>query len=208
MRPRLAKPYFDGVDICATDARLLLRVNPEAAGMVLPIDGPKRLVFQANCNEKFSVEELKSVLTRVSYIEEEIEVSPAIKCEECDGNGFVQYEYVSRSGHHFYEDCGCPYCQGSGDRVEAVRKKTGRKIPEWLTPVRIGNSCFDARRLLDVADTADALGVDTIAVVTKGKMNDPSVFRFNADCELVIMPMYNGDDKFDIQHVIKVSLMK
>ncbi len=199
-RIQIQKPFFDGIDICATDARFLLRVKPDACGLHLPVSGPKRIEITQPCNKTLSVEALIESFNHVDCEEEEILVSPAIPCDECYGTGSVEYEYQDKAFHTFYQECDCPVCKGSGDKVNAVYSKTGKMIPKQLEPIAINNVAFCAYRLFCFVDICRQLNVSEVKI-TNPREAEPCLFHINDECEFILMPItcIGGDAKYSIQ---------
>lgn len=205
-RPKLAHPFFDGVDVCATDCYWLMRVKPEAYGLELPNPGPKRI--EAKPLKKplvLSVENLVSAFLKCDLVDEKVIVSPEVKCEECDGTGEVEWEYCGNEKKNYYEYFDCPICEGSGVLREAVTRNTGRKIPEKLNnSISINGVAFDAYRLFYIVEACNELGVETVFITSLGKPGscDPAVFKLNEHCEVVLMPIgskYESVHSFNIK---------
>lgn len=201
LRPMLKKPFFDGKDICASDCIWLIRINPEACGLELPITPPKRIEVKHTKPIQVCVKDIVSAISHADYEDETIEIEPAVSCTECDGFGVVEFEYRSKDFTSYYKDCDCPICDGSGNIREAIVRKTGRKIPLPQEPIAINGTKFDAYRLFVICDVCSRIGAETITITALNK-NDACAFQLNDDCEIVLMPIggyYTDEPKFDLK---------
>lgn len=194
----LRHPFFDGVDVCASDTHWLMRIKKEAYDAEIPPLGPKRIEAKSLPKKlALPVETLVKAFLACKMEDEVVEVSPAIKCSECNGNGSVVWEYESKGGHTYYDDYDCPLCQGTGNAKEAVTRKTGKKVPRQLEDsIAINGVTFDAWRLFYIVEACHELGVDTLYITTIGKPGKsvPAIFQLNDDCEIVLMPLYTTDN--------------
>ena len=199
-RPKLHKPFFDGTDICASDTRWLLRVRPEACGLSLPQTPPKRIDIKYTKPLPVSLPALREAISHAEFEDEVVEIEPAVDCEECHGDGTVEFEYRSQDGKYYYHDCDCPICKGSGYESEAIVKKTGRKSPKYHEPIAIYGVVFDAYRLFVLCDACERLQSSEI-IITALHKNEACAFQINDDCEFVLMPMciYGDAPKFDLR---------
>ena len=193
IREKLKRPFFDGIDNCATDCYLLFRVKPSASGGAIESEGPKRLEFKPDKTAfQLPVEELVKSFLACKFVDEIIEIEPAVPCEECDGDGIVTFEYHASNYKWYYIDGECPVCGGSGNKEDAVTKKTGRKVPSFQEDfITINDVPFDSYRLHKLAEICHKLEVEKIKVTTLQSMNG-CVFQLNEDSEVILMPMYDN----------------
>lgn len=199
-RTMLHKPFFDGTDICASDAHWLLRVKPEACGITLPQTPPRRINVEYTETQPVTLTALQEAISHADFEDETVEVEPAVLCEECHGEGTVEFEYRSKDHRYYYRECDCPICNGSCYEEEAVVKKTGRKSPKYQEPIGINGVVFDAYRLFILCDACVRLQASDI-IITALHKEGACAFQINNDCEFVLMPMciHGEAPKFDLR---------
>ena len=190
IRRTLQKPFFDGKNVCATDCYWLIRVKPEAYGLI-PAEGPKSI--ELNYLPKpliLSVKRLdKAIRDNCHFVDEEEEVSPEVRCEECCGTGEVEWEYRDSDFELHTHDFECPICDGTGVKEESVKRKTGRKVLELQSEyISINNVNFDSYRLLRLVELCDELGIEELEI-TALENSRACCFKLNEDCEFILMPV-------------------
>lgn len=197
-REILHHPFYDGVDVCATDTHWLMRVKPEAYGDELPQFGLKRIDVEL-LPKKLALPIERLVKAFLScHLEDEIEeISPAVECKECGGCGVVEWVYESKDRYDFHDYFDCPICKGTGNEREAVTRKTGKKVPKQLIDsIAINGVLFDALRLFYIVEACHELGIDTLHITALGKPGKavPTIFQLNDDCEIVLMPLNSNGE--------------
>ena len=110
-------------------------------------------------------------------------------CEDCDGDGEVEYEFFSKSGKSYDLDHECPVCEGrgkmngDGTRCEdcAGQGFTIKNVPVKVTEIGLSISNHLLQRVRDLPG---------LEIAVKGRVDDmpPVRFRFDGGCGL-IMPM-------------------
>lgn len=200
LRLKFHTPFSDGVDICSSDVKMMLRVKPNAVDCH---DVPQYPEFRVNVEYGepilLPISSLKEALSRVDHEKETIEISSAVPCDECDGDGSVEFEYTSKCGRMFTRYCDCPICDGTGKICDAVYKETGRTHPKQFERVSINGVLFDAYRLYILTELCDTIDICDIRITALHK-NAACSFQINEDCEFVLMPMIGevSDCKFKL----------
>lgn len=133
MRPDMAAPYLKNGYVCATEAHILIRIKAETLnGKYNEIEG-LNIDFPAdNCNFIIGLQDIRTAIASIPQVEEKEKVGKNIECEECNGEGEVEWEYRDSDGHYHYEYHDCPKCYGDGYTSHVKYKKTGRMIPTGI----------------------------------------------------------------------------
>ena len=122
-----------------------------------PLDALRLIRKEHNCDIILKASDLES--DKKDTIEE---------CEECDGEGTVEFEYASKEKIH-YKDFKCPICDGEGQiGVEHQIKIVGRYM--WLSEA---NRLLKAMSILEV-DSAKIVYMpkkDLVCVVMIGDIS-------------------------------------
>lgn len=125
----------------------------------------KDLSLGTPCNMTVTLEDIKDALDKLPLVEdEEIE---DVECEECDGSGEVEYEYVDKGGATHNVTADCPICFGTG-YVDGAPKKTGEMIADFSTPIKLGEAYFMGYRLDILAQAMELLGLETLTMTHHG----------------------------------------
>lgn len=139
------KPYYEtqGKKVFATDGRILIMMNPSMLSESYEeIEKPFiYTVLRDSMEGYFTFESLKEVLASFGMEEEQVVIEIGRECVECEGSGYVEWEYTDQDGKIHSHDGDCPICDGDGI-IEDVFKNTGFMIPTDNSFVRIGKSFF------------------------------------------------------------------
>lgn len=144
-REQLQKPYYEkrAKTVYATDGRVVILMNPNVTSLSYEeIDFPLigNLIEGAG-KEFFTLESLKKALASFAKEEEQVVIEIGRECVECEGSGYVEWEYTDQDGEIHFHNGDCPVCNGDGT-TEDVFKNTGFMIPTGNSFVRIGKSFF------------------------------------------------------------------
>lgn len=149
-------PFWQDGKLCATNGKVLIRISEKIVSTDnnnLPMD----LI-----NEDRKVPNTQSVIpectlciplnkdTLVKAIQKAELVDEHITCEDCHGEGTVEWEYQSLDGTLHTKDDKCPVCNGTGELGT-----TGKEIPDPKQVYKINEtffSCKDLKWLLDVME--------------------------------------------------------
>lgn len=194
----MTAPYLKNGYVCATEAHILIKIKAETLNgeykevQSCNIDWPTD-----NCNFIVSLQDIETALSNIPQVEEEEKVGKDVDCEECDGEGEVEWEYQDKSGHYHYEDHECPICYGSGYSTRARYKKTGRMIPDMECPVWIRRVIIKCEFLEILSKAMRLIGVDEVRCVHQGPTK-PCIFRVDDNIEIIIMPCL-GEAEYHIE---------
>ena len=144
-------PFAVGDYICGTDTHIAVRIDKslcEGEYMENKIDLDR--VFQ--CCEKtkkeISLDTLKELLKSIPRVE----TLTKVQCEECGGEGEVEWVYEATDGERYTEDHDCPVCNGRGYHDTEVYR-----IDRVISINGIG---FRAEYIMLLAEAMSDLGVD------------------------------------------------
>ena len=145
------------------------------------------------CNTIVTLKAIKNALAKLPLVEEE-EIED-VECEECDGSGEVECEYVDKGGATHEVTADCPICFGSG-YVEGEPKKTGEMTVDFSTPIKLGEAYFMGYRLDILAQAMKLLGLERLTMTRHGGYG----IVYGKACELqadgvrfLLAPMLVGD---------------
>lgn len=141
----LQKPYYEkqSKTVYSFNGRAAILINPSVTTLsyeeiVCPFIGSLIKGAAEGC---FTFESLEKVLESFYMEAEKVITEEGRECEECEGSGYVEWEYTDLDGEIHFHDDDCPICKGDGI-IEAVLKSTGFMIPTYNSFVRIGKSFF------------------------------------------------------------------
>lgn len=125
----------------------------------------KNVDFGTPCNAKVTLKAIKGALAKLPMVEEE-EIED-VDCDECDGSGEVECEYVDKGGATHDVTADCPICFGTG-YVEGKPKKTGKMVADFSTPIKLGEAYFMGYRLDILAQAMELLELETLTMTHHG----------------------------------------
>ena len=141
-REQLQKPYYEKSTktVYATDGRVAILMNPNVTSLSyeeieFPIIGS---LIKGAVKGHFRLESLKKTLASFGMEEEQVVTEEGRECIECEGSGYVEWEYTDQEGKIHFLDSDCPVCHGDG-MLEEVFKSTGFMVPTDNSFVRIGD---------------------------------------------------------------------
>ena len=129
-------------------------------------------------------------------IDEEIVIQDAVECEDCNGSGYVTWEYMDIHGHTHEHESDCPVCDGTGEIEPERTKKTGKQITDENAVINIGNAYFRARVISKLKFALDFLGITSVKL-THNPNRAANEFVLNDDICIILMPMLSPWDEYD-----------
>ncbi len=162
------EPFLEIVhnEVWAANRRMAVAVKAElVSGKYHNRKLTKNIEYGTPCNAKVTLKAIKDALAKLPMIEEE-EIED-VDCDECDGSGEVEYEYVDKGGSTHEVTADCPICFGSG-YVEGEPKKTGEMVVDFSTPIKLGEAYFMGYRLDILAQAMELLRLETLAMTHHG----------------------------------------
>lgn len=203
-REQLQKPYYEKSTktVYATDGRVAILMNPSMLSESYEeIEKPSiYTVFRDSMEGYFTFESLKKVFESFEREEELALMEEGRECVECEGSGYVEWEYTDQEGKIHFHDGDCPICDGDGI-IEDVFEGTGFMIPTEDSIVRIGKSFFRGIVIQKLLWAMEYFNVDK-AAFAEGE-NSISV-TLNNGVEIAIASLY----PFESQHIVTLETTK
>lgn len=116
-------------------------------------------------------------------------------CEECNGTGSVEWEYLDKKGNTHYKEFDCPSCDGFGFFKRNIRKCYK---PEWDAVIKLDGFFINNNHIKSIIDTLFLLGKDHITLLSKAKEDSVvwAYFRIDENITIVISPYLNYDEEY------------
>lgn len=116
-------------------------------------------------------------------------------CEECNGTGSVEWEYLDKKGNTHYKEFDCPSCDGFGFFKRNIRKCYK---PEWDAVIKLDGFFINNNHIKSIIDTLFLLGKDHITLLSKAKEDSVvwAYFRIDENITIVISPCLNYDEEY------------
>lgn len=170
-RAQIQTPFLSDGYVCATETHRLILIKPEICkGEYRPNNmHVLKVLTPHNVDITLTLAKLKKAVARMSTVKEMKTIRPAIKCEDCDGDGEVEWSYEDKDGRTHEEYYTCPICHGSGNSSPAVEEPTGRMIPDVNASIGIYENIFYAYNILALCDAMELLGIDKVKYVASTK---------------------------------------
>lgn len=188
-------PFVVGNKAHSTDAHFLTIIDAQK------VEGFNKLpkLPSEKLNNVIPKERNKNLVIKVTEVKKVFKKAPKedcydvlgkdVDCEECDGRGYVEWEYK-----HHTKDEDCPICDGTGKESLARKIKNGKtKVEEHLN-IDIGNSRFYVNKIQRLIDVADKLGETNITLIFQDNQNKGSLFKIK-DLEILLMPCMKTDNQ-------------
>lgn len=197
LRVQFTKPFFINDLAISTDASSMVFFDKKLCKELEYFTGkdPNNIisVIPTLRNESFifSLENLNNALSKCPLIDEILIEETEEDCEECDGEGIVEYEYDGKLKTHTVER-DCPVCDGEGSTTTETKTPTGNKILDLSKSIKIKQSSFAAKQLSKLVKVAELLNEKTITLTYQVAANQCSIFLIG-NVEILVMPtmMYN-----------------
>lgn len=201
LREAFKKPFSIGEFVYATDGYAIIRVKKEILKEEYPpYTKPMFKWPERNCDQLVALSTLQEVWGRMPTVEETIMQGEYKDCEECGGEGEVEWEYMDSSGRTYRQDFDCPVCDGSGYAEQPEEAKTGRMIPDLEATIGFGFHNLRADHVLTLMKTMTLLGEEEIRITYQNPDRD-RMTRFDIDENTSVIIMANEKPAF-----INVSL--
>lgn len=199
------EPFLNAVynEVWATDGHIVAAVKPELVSgcypeKTLPLDIPS----EKTCDRIITLNAIKDALTKLPMIEEE-EIEEE-ECTECDGWGKVECEYYDSHGSFHEVKADCPLCDGTG-YVDGTPKKTGEKVVDYDTPIKLDGAYFKGRLFDILAQAMELIGLERLTMTHYGEYGTGvgKACELQADgVRFFLAPMLVDD----VQNVIEIEL--
>ena len=189
IRPKFLKPWRERNHVYASECHILIRVNANMTNeeyreyhsdtdKLFPVDVPDGIITS---------EQLTDAIAKAPTEPEMSYEGTDVTCDECDGDGFVIWEYK-----HWQQEDVCPKCDGDGLMERRKKVPTGRQVMAEMASVRIGKSSFKAYFLNMLLNAMKFVGCDSVAV-TLGSKDTPTRFNLTDGIDIILMPINIGN---------------
>lgn len=194
------EPFLNVVynEVWATDGYMVVAVKPElVSGRYRENRLSMNTPFGKACDRTVTLKAIKDALAKLPMVED-------VDCDECEGSGEVECEYVDKGGATHEVTADCPICFGTG-YVAVAPKKTGEMIADFCTPIKLGEAYIMAHRISKIAQAMELLGIDELIMAHNGRRDDDTVEAYELQADEVrffAMPMLVEDG----HNVIKIEV--
>lgn len=206
MRPAMMSPFIQEDFAIATDAHALICFKKELLGesKVKPNEkAPNALAVipaEENMSMEFDTIEMRKQISKSRKIAKETYEVKKSKCPDCDGCGFVDYEFSDYKGKRHEIEETCPTCKSEDEWIAIKNRKTGDEIENFKELFKIKNSFIDVNLFEKLVKTAELLSVEKIKLVYR--KSELGIHKFNiGKCTICIMPVYQPKDYDLIQNI-------
>lgn len=192
------KPFLNNEDgnVCATDGRILLIINPDYLKKKYKIDSFKITLDTKGCAAStVRLESIEKALRDCPQVEKTI----STKCDECGGSGEVWWTYKDKYGERHNKDWDCPICCGEGIKSRG----TGQLHADPYALIKLGEAYFRAEYIEKLKSCMQLLGSD-YALLTANSPLGASVFQ--TDYAKIILAPYLVADESKVPICANVEL--
>lgn len=115
-------------------------------------------------------------------------------CDECNGTGSVEWEYLDEKGHTHCNDFDCPICNGFGFFKRNIRKCYE---PEWNAVIKLDGFFINNNHIKAIIDALLLLGKDHITLLSIAEEDSVvyAYFRIDENITIVISPYCDYDEE-------------
>lgn len=154
-RKALHYPFIQEEFVFATDAMIVMWCNKSLLGnytLEQPEKHPDALGVILNVNTlsiSFTTAELKNHL----------------KCTDCNGLGYVNYEFTDMYRKTHRQEHDCPTCDTTGKVQSTINLQTGNRVPdEAINTLKCNDFLMDIKYVEKIVNAAELLEIDTISI--------------------------------------------
>lgn len=186
--------------VWATNAHVLISVPPGKLSGEYPTNrlSPPALIDTHNTAARISIIALNEALEGVKQEYEEVMVQKEVECEECDGSGEVEWEYIDKHFSEHTDYFECPICNGTGLAQFPLYKRTGRMIPDHNERIKLGCGIFNAQDIQRLRDAMELLDVESVLMV-RNHDTELNKFVVNSDIYIIMMPVFVSGQKISAE---------
>lgn len=192
LRMWMTKPFIVGNKAVATDAHCLVSV-PEWKGNYEYCDKTKDVYpKEYNCFKEIPLSNFLAAIAKVPLIDDYDEEVTETECDECDGEGEVDFEY-SAGRRDYYLTGECPICEGEGTITTTKKTPNGKKVADSSMLLAIGSHAFNIFNVHRLVQVAEMLHEEKINLVYQKVPSGASMFKVG-ECEVLMMPCFSNND--------------
>ncbi len=188
--PVICRPFKRNGAYYATDLCSMIILPVEKAELDIPeypdsVSAEKIIPKERTCEISISIADLERQLIP-DWIDETVRIGKDIECEDCNGDGHVEWEYSANGGRTHYMKEDCPVCSGCGYSEESHTKPTGRKITDPTKRFKMLDAYFLDKQIRRFVEACKVIGAET-ATKTSGTSVSANIFQVD-DFKIVVMP--------------------
>lgn len=206
MRPAMMSPFIQDDFVIATDAHAVICFKKSLLGKteIEPNEKAPNALSIIPTEENMSVEcdttEMRKQISKSRKVADETYEVEEANCPDCDGNGFVDYEFEDyKRKTHKIEDT-CPTCENESEWKVFKNKKTGDEIEGFRELFKIENALIDVNFFERLVKVAELLAVEKFKLVYR--KSETSLNKFIVgECTICIMPVYQSTDDDLVQNI-------
>jgi len=194
-RDWMQTPFTIGNNVYSTDAHSIIKVPKESVGMFddCKKEGNAKTVvdlfdFKPQKILTVKVQDLKDVIGEIPLIDECRNADAEGKCNECEGDGEVEWEYEG-----YTKDMDCPVCDGEGVITESKKEKTGRKIRAEGYFIDFNHTRIRTCMIEELINVAWLLKADEIELINQTEPHRTITFQVGI-AQIVTMPVLQTDE--------------
>lgn len=190
-RPYLENPFVQNGYVYATDGTCLIRVskvNIDRCYDIQDIPNCKQLFDIQDCSVYVvNIKELQDLLLRADLVPEMKESESRIMCDECGGEGVVDWEYDT-----FTKEFDCPYCDGEGYLNKENVEATGNMIRNPKHVLFLNGRSFILHHIEKLIKTMELMCLNSATMrFTKKARFNAVLFNLDINTDVLIMPSYD-----------------
>ncbi len=189
-------PYERKGYVFATDRHVMICINPSLLKWVYPdFDGPMILIpDKLPLRTKYELRDIDRLLESIPKERVCVTKEEEIPCKECEGTGFVTWEYTDKEGRFHELEGKCPVCEGDGYIAEEEKVETDEfQLPD-MCPVWVHGEYLQAR-YLEVLQKAMKL-LDVESVFLCASLPTMLLFQLDEGIHVAIAKMVPGNAKY------------
>jgi len=150
-----------------------------------------------NIEKHYEVEKLEKALAKCPT-EDDFD-SVITKCDACNGDGVVDFEFTFKGKTYDIED-DCPVCDGEGEIETFSNIPNGKKRYDETKLIKVNECGLSAWRISDIIFVAKKLKQKTITLIHNTSPLSSCLFRIG-DVEMLVMPSNIGTDADVIENI-------
>lgn len=206
MRPAMMSPFIQEDFAIATDAHALICFKRELLGetkIEVNEKAPDALSIiptEENMSIEFDTIEMRKQISKSRKLADETYEVKKSKCPDCNGSGFVDYEFEDYKGRTYEIKDTCPTCESEDEWVTIKNKKTGDEIEDFRELFKIDNALIDVDLFEKLVKTAELLSIEKFKLVYKKHERALNKFIVG-ECTICIMPVYQSTDDDLVQNI-------
>lgn len=182
----IGKPLFKDNKVFATNGKIAIYVNAEICQCAY--EKTERFNIELPPVEQeleiplLNLQKAYDSLPKVEQVEYDME-----DCNECDGTGTVEWEYIDKKGDIHHKDFDCPACDGYSFLKRNIRKVYG---PDKSAVIKLDGFFLLHKQIKAIIDTLFLLGKDHITLLSKNRkyVTVLAYFRIDENITIVASP--------------------